>query len=71
MSWEQRVQWGRKNYARNQAHTLNWRLKKFISMTANLAALAELIEEEEQEQLLTPKQIRQWREMFEEFENSD
>lgn len=68
MSWEQRVQWGRKNYARNQAHNLNWRLQKFIAMTANLTALAELIEEEAQEQLLTPKQIRQWKDMYGEYE---
>ena len=71
MSWEQKVQWGRKNYARNPDHTLDWRLKKFINMTANLTALAELVEEEAQEQLLTPKQIRQWKEMCEEFESND
>lgn len=62
VTWEQRVQWGRKNYQRG--YDLTWKMNKYLAMAANLTALAELLEEEAQTQLVTPRQEKEWEKMY-------
>ena len=68
-TWETRLTWGRKNYQRHPE--LTWLIQKYLTMTANLTALAQMIEEEGMEQLVTPSQVKYWRELYEAYRNRD
>lgn len=68
-SWEQKVAWGRKNYRRG--YDSSWKIQKFLSLAANMTALAEALEEEEQMELVTPKQVQWWKSMYEALQTSD
>lgn len=59
-----RLNWARNNY---QGYTLQRKLQKFLVLLMNLTALSDLIEEEGAEILVTPKQKREWRGLYESF----
>jgi len=62
VTWEQRVEWGRKNYQRG--YDLDWKMNKYLALAANLTALAAELEEEAQTQLVTPRQEQAWKELY-------
>ncbi len=66
-TWNTRLGWAKTNYRRNKEHDIQWKIRKFLLLLVNLTAMSDLIEEEAQEQLLTPKQTTQWREMYEDY----
>ena len=68
-TWAQKVAWGRKNYQRG--YDTQWKTQKFLSLAANMTALAELLEEEAGVQLVTPKQVQWWKDMYQESQSSD
>ncbi len=59
-----RLNWARNNYSK---YTLQWKLQRFLVLLMNLTALDDLIEEEGGEALVTAKQKREWRGMYETF----
>lgn len=66
-TWNSRLTWARNNYGKKPEHDVTWKLEKFLVMLANLTALNDLIEAEAQEALLTPKQKKQYQELYEQY----
>ncbi|KKN83880.1 hypothetical protein LCGC14_0295330 [marine sediment metagenome] len=59
-----RLNWARNNY---QNHSLQWKLQRFLILLMNMIALNDQLEEEGGEALVSPKQRKQWIEMYETF----
>jgi hypothetical protein len=59
-----RLNWARNNY---RGYSTQRKLQKFLTMLMNLTALNDLIEEEKGEALLTAKQKKEWKGMYETF----
>jgi hypothetical protein len=58
-----RLNWARNNYLKSE-YTMQQKLQKFLVQLMNMIALADLIEEEGGEAVVTPKQKRAWVEMY-------
>lgn len=66
-TWNSRLNWARNNYQKKEEYDVPWLLQKFLVMLANLTALSALIEEKTNERLLTPKQTKEWRGLYEQY----
>ncbi len=69
-TWASRLTWARNNFnrtAREMESPIEWKLRKFMVLMANLIALNNMIEEEGGEALLSPRQKAQWMEAYQSF----
>ncbi len=66
-TWNSRLSWARNNYQKKPEYDARWLTHKFLVMLANLTALNDLIEEKANERLLTPKQVKEWRGLYEQW----
>ena len=66
-TWNSRLNWARNNYQKKPEYGALWLTHKFLVMLANLTALSALIEEKANERLLTPKQVKEWKGLYEQW----
>ena len=66
-TWSTRLNWAMSNYQRKEEYDVQWKLQKFLMLVVNLTALANLIERETNEQLLTPKERAQYQALYESY----